>query len=146
MNSRETCEHEGSFSPDGFFMNKKPDVIDVELGLRIRLRREELSITQDVLAEKLRIGPQELEKYECGFEKISVSRLLHVSEILDVPIMFFFESESDEALPSKEALAGFRFAKHHKAVLRTALSGIVDKRLRAKILAFVQSSESGSER
>ncbi|AGB75449.1 transcriptional regulator (plasmid) [Rhizobium tropici CIAT 899] len=127
-------------------MDKKPDVIDVELGLRIRLRREELSITQDVLAEKLRIRPQELEKYECGFQKISASRLLHISEILDVPIMFFFESGSDEALPSKEVLAGFRFGKHHKAVLRTALSAIVDKRLRAKILAFVQSSESGSER
>lgn len=127
-------------------MDRKPDAIDVELGSRIRLRREELSITQDILAGKLRIRPQKLEKYERGFEKISASRLLHISEILDVPIMFFFESGSDEALPSKEMLAGFRFAKHHKAVLRTALSGIVDKRLRAKILAFVQSSESGSER
>ncbi|PST22575.1 XRE family transcriptional regulator [Rhizobium sp. JAB6] len=127
-------------------MGKTPDAIDVELGLRIRLRRDQLSITPDVLAEKLHIRPQELEKYECGFEKISASRLLHIAEILDAPIMFFFESESGEALPSREALAGFRFAKHHKAVLRTALSWIVDKRLRAKILAFVQSSEPRSER
>ncbi|WP_459463656.1 helix-turn-helix domain-containing protein [Rhizobium sp. No.120] len=145
MKSKKTCEHDVSFSSHGFFMNKRPDAIDVEIGLRIRLRREELSITQDVLAEKLRIRAQELEKYECGFEKISASRLLNISEILDVPIMFFFESGSDDAPTSKEVLAGFRLATHHKAVLRTALSGIMDKRLRAKILAFVQSSESGSE-
>jgi hypothetical protein len=69
-----------------------------------------------------------------------------ISEILDVPVMFFFESASDDAFPSREALADFRLAKHHRAVLRTALSGIEDKRLRAKILAFVQSSEPDNER
>ncbi len=146
MNSLETCEHEGRFSSDGFFMDKRPDAIDAEVGLRIRRRREELSITQDILAEKLRISHQELEKYEYGFEKISAGRLLHISEILDVPVMFFFENASDDASPSKEALANFRLAKHHKAVLRTALPAIEDERLRAKILAFVQSSEPGNER
>ena len=145
MNSRETCEHKGSFSSDGFFMDKRPDAIDAEVGLRICLRRKELSITRDVLAEKLRISPQELKKCEYGFEKISAGHLLHISEILDVPIMFFFESASDDVSPSREALANFRLANHHKAVLRTALSGIEDKRLRAKILSFVQSSETGNE-
>jgi transcriptional regulator with XRE-family HTH domain len=127
-------------------MDKKPDPIDAEVGSRIRLRREELSITPDVLAEKLRISAQQLEKCECGVERIDANRLLRISEILDVPVMFFFESASDDAYPSKEALADFRLAKHHKAVLRTALSGIEDKRLRAKILAFVQSSKPDSER
>jgi transcriptional regulator with XRE-family HTH domain len=127
-------------------MDKKPDPIDAEVGSRIRLRREELSITPDVLAEKLRISAQQLEKCECGVERIDANRLLRISEILDVPVMFFFESASDDAYPSKEALADFRLAKHHKAVLRTALSGIDDKRLRAKILAFVQSSKPDSER
>lgn len=127
-------------------MDKKTDAIDVEVGLRIRLRREELSIAQNILAEKLRISPQQLDKYECGVEKISAGRLLRISEILDVPVMFFFESASDDAFPSREALADFRLAKHHRAVLRTALSGIEDKRLRAKILAFVQSSKPDNER
>lgn len=127
-------------------MDKKTDVIDVEVGLRIRLRREELSIAQDVLAEKLRISPLQLDRCERGIEKISAGRLLRISELLAVPVMFFFESASDDAFPSKEALADFRLAKHHKAVLRTALSGIEDKRLRAKILAFVQSSKPDNER
>lgn len=127
-------------------MDKKPDPIDAEVGSRVRLRREELQITQDVLAEKLRISAQQLEKCEYGVERIDANRLLRISEILDVPVMFFFESASDDAFPSKEALADFRLAKHHKAVLRTALSGIEDKRLRAKILAFVQSSKPDSER
>ncbi|NLS16423.1 helix-turn-helix transcriptional regulator [Rhizobium sp. P40RR-XXII] len=127
-------------------MAKKYDAIDVEVGSRIRLRREELSITQDILAEKLCISPQQLEKYECGVEKIGAGRLLSISEILGVPVMFFFRSASDDALPSMEAMSGFRLAKHHRAALQTALSGIEDKRLRARIVAFVQSSEPDNER
>jgi len=146
VNSRETCEHESSFSSGGFLMDKKTDAIDVEVGSRIRRRREELSIAPAALAEKLCISPQQLEKCERGVEKISAGRLLRISEILNVPVMFFFESASDDDFPSKEALADFRLAKHHKAVLRTALSGIEDKRLRAKILAFVQSSKPDNER
>ncbi|MGG6894817.1 MULTISPECIES: helix-turn-helix domain-containing protein [Rhizobium] len=127
-------------------MDKKPDAIDVEVGSRIRLRRKELSLAQDVLAEKLCMSPQHLEKCECGAERVGASRLLRISEILDIPVIFFFESTSDDAFPSKEALADFRLAKHHKAVLRTALSGIEDNRLREKILACVQSSEPDNER
>ncbi|AYG69866.1 MULTISPECIES: helix-turn-helix transcriptional regulator [unclassified Rhizobium] len=127
-------------------MDKKFDAIDVEVGSRIRLRREELSIAQDILAEKLCISPQQLDRCECGIEKLGASRLLRISEILGVPVMFFFRSVSDDALPSMEAIADFRLAKHHKAVLHTALSGIEDKRLRAKILAFVQSSKPDNER
>ncbi|MFK0165162.1 helix-turn-helix domain-containing protein [Rhizobium sp. NPDC090279] len=127
-------------------MDNKSDAIDVEIGSRIRLRREELSIAQGILAEKLCVSPQQLAKWERGVEKIGVGRLLSISEILDVPVMFFFRSTSDDALPSVEDAAKFQLAKNHRAVLQTALLGIEDKRLRARILAFVHSSEPDSER
>ncbi|WP_082011911.1 MULTISPECIES: helix-turn-helix transcriptional regulator [Rhizobium] len=97
-------------------MDKRPDAIDVEVGSRIRLRREELSISQAELAERLCISPRQLGKVECGFEKISASRLLRISEILGVPAMFFFESTSDDISSSRETPARFRLARHHRAV------------------------------
>lgn len=146
MNSEETCEHESSFFAGGCLMDKKSDAIDVEVGLRIRLRREELSIAQDVLAAKLCISPQQLEKYGRGIEKIGAGRLLCISEILDAPAMFFFRSTLVDALPSVAGPADFQFTRHHEAALQTALSALEDKRLRARMLAFVQSTGPDNER
>ncbi|KAA1179951.1 helix-turn-helix transcriptional regulator [Rhizobium tropici] len=127
-------------------MDKKPDALDVDVGSRIRLRREELSIAPGVLAERLCISPRQLEKYECGIEKIGADRLLRISEVLGIPVTFFFRSTSDNALPSTERLANFRFTKHHESALQTALSALDDKRLRARVLAFVQSTDRTRQR
>jgi transcriptional regulator with XRE-family HTH domain len=73
-------------------MGKNPlNSIDKHVGSRVRLRRMMLGMTQTNLADGLGITFQQVQKYEKGSNRISASRLLHMSHILQVPVPFFFE-------------------------------------------------------
>lgn len=77
-----------------------PNPIDVHVGKRLRLRRNILRITQKELAEMLGLTFQQVQKYEKGDNRISASRLWDISQILGVPIDFFFE-DIDEQIALK---------------------------------------------
>lgn len=70
--------------------------VDVHVGKRIRHRRWLVGMTQQQLAEKVGIKFQQIQKYETGANRVSASRLWDISEVLDVPVSFFFEG-LDEA-------------------------------------------------
>lgn len=74
--------------------------IDVHVGKRLRLRRNILRITQQELAKMLGLTFQQVQKYEKGDNRISASRLWDISQILGVPIDFFFE-DIDEQIALK---------------------------------------------
>lgn len=65
--------------------------VDVHVGKRIRHRRWLVGMTQQQLAEKVGIKFQQIQKYETGANRVSASRLWDISEVLDVPVSFFFE-------------------------------------------------------
>jgi transcriptional regulator with XRE-family HTH domain len=67
---------------------------DVELGKRIRLRRVELDISQSDLADKLGVSFQQVQKYEKGVNRVGASRLQQIATALDVPVTFFYESQT----------------------------------------------------
>lgn len=67
-----------------------PNPIDIHVGKRIRMRRLLLGMNQETLANALGLTFQQVQKYEGGANRVSASRLKQVSEILDVPIQFFF--------------------------------------------------------
>src|SRR5437870_3411829 len=64
--------------------------VDIKVGKHIRLRRQELSMSQTDLAKKLGLTFQQVQKYERGTNRVSCSRLSEISEVLDAPITFFF--------------------------------------------------------
>ena len=66
---------------------------DHELGMRIRLRRVEMKISQSELADKLGVTFQQVQKYEKGVNRVGASRLQQVATALDVPVTFFFDSD-----------------------------------------------------
>jgi len=66
-------------------------VVDKHVGSRVRMRRMMLGITQEKLGDELGLTFQQVQKYENGKNRISASRLQHMSQILQVPIPFFFE-------------------------------------------------------
>jgi transcriptional regulator with XRE-family HTH domain len=70
---------------------KVPNPIDVYVGSRVRTRRPALGISQERLGAALGLTFQQVQKYEKGTNRISASRLQHVSRILQVPIAHFFE-------------------------------------------------------
>jgi transcriptional regulator with XRE-family HTH domain len=67
------------------------DPIDKHVGSRVRMRRLMLDMSQTDVADALGLTFQQLQKYEKGSNRISASRLQHLSQILQVPVPFFFE-------------------------------------------------------
>lgn len=72
-------------------MTKEPHRIDVHVGGRVRLRRMMLGLSQERLGEKLGLTFQQIQKYEKGANRIGASRLYDISQVLSVPVQFFFE-------------------------------------------------------
>ena len=65
--------------------------IDLHVGKRLRRRRRLLGLTQQSLAEQVGIRFQQIQKYECGANRVSASRLFELSEALSVPVQYFYE-------------------------------------------------------
>ena len=65
--------------------------IDKHVGSRLRMRRLMLDMSQTDIANALGLTFQQVQKYEKGTNRISASRLQHLSQILQVPVPFFFE-------------------------------------------------------
>jgi len=74
---------------------RSPNPIDVHVGLQVRLRRKELKISQEKLAETLGLTFQQVQKYERGANRISASKLYEIARSLRVSIAWFFEGLSD---------------------------------------------------
>ena len=70
---------------------KAPNPIDVHVGGQIRVRRRELGMSQEKLADGLGLTFQQVQKYEKGTNRVGASRLQAITTILDVPVSFFFE-------------------------------------------------------
>jgi transcriptional regulator with XRE-family HTH domain len=66
------------------------DSIDAYVGARIGLRRSALGLSQTVLAQRLGISFQQVQKYETGQNRISASRLHRVATVLGASVEAFF--------------------------------------------------------
>lgn len=67
--------------------------MEQKIGQKIKLLRKYCGLTQIELAERVGISFQQIQKYEKGISKISVSRLYQISQSLGVSIADFFEEE-----------------------------------------------------
>lgn len=65
--------------------------MDVHVGLRVRLRRQRLGLSQDALAKALGLSFQQVQKYERGTNRVSASKLFEIAGALEAPVAWFFE-------------------------------------------------------
>ena len=70
--------------------------IDLHLGKRLRRRRRLLGLTQQQLAGACGVRFQQIQKYECGANRISAARLWQLSEALEVPVGYFYDGLTNE--------------------------------------------------
>ncbi|GBE42494.1 helix-turn-helix protein [bacterium BMS3Bbin10] len=70
---------------------KSPNPIDVHVGSRVRLRRMLVGLSQEKLGRSMGLTFQQIQKYEKGLNRIGASRLYKLSQILNVPVGFFYE-------------------------------------------------------
>ncbi len=81
---------------------RRPRPVDVHAGERVWQRRKLLGMTQTDLGDAIGLTFQQVQKYERGVNRIGASRLLALTRVLDVPIIYFFEGMPPEvaAIPS----------------------------------------------
>ena len=76
-----------------------PNPIDRHVGLRIRLRRKELGISQEKLAEAIGLTFQQVQKYERAANRVSASKLWEMARALNTSVAYFYEGLPTESRP-----------------------------------------------
>src|SRR5260221_14332191 len=71
---------------------KAPNPIDKHVGSRVRMRRMMLGMSQEKLGDALSLTFQQVQKYEKVTNRSGASGLQQISQILQVPVVFFFEA------------------------------------------------------
>jgi len=141
-NTLETAEHDGDERS-----SRRANPVDVHVGGRVRLRRMLLGMSQEKLGEHLGLTFQQIQKYEKGINRIGASRLFDLSQVLGVPVQFFYE---ELVTGGAGAAAGFgeRPAESYAAEflgsregleLNKAFARISDARVRRSIVDLVRA-------
>ena len=84
--------------------------IDLHLGKRLRRRRRLLGLTQQQVAVRIGVRFQQIQKYECGANRVSAARLWELAEALESPVSYFYEGLT-EALERREGAGGEVFSR-----------------------------------
>jgi transcriptional regulator with XRE-family HTH domain len=71
---------------------RKSGPLDAMVGARIRMLRVNRGVSQTILAERIGVTFQQVEKYERGANRVGASRLAQIASVLDVSVGVFFES------------------------------------------------------
>jgi transcriptional regulator with XRE-family HTH domain len=126
---------------------KAPNPIDRHVGSRVRMRRMMLAMSQEKLGNSLGLTFQQVQKYEKGTNRIGASRLQQISNILQVPVAFFFEgaptipgaprAEGMAEAPSPAYVSDF-LATPDGLALTKAFMRITDSKLRRRIVDLVE--------
>lgn len=127
--------------------SRRANPIDVHVGARVRLRRMLLGMSQEKLGEHLGLTFQQIQKYEKGINRIGASRLFDLSQVLGVPVQFFYE---ELAVGGPGGAAGFAerpaesyavefLGSREGLELNKAFARITDPRVRRSIVDLVRA-------
>ena len=117
-----------------------PNPIDRHVGLRMRMRRKELGISQEKLADSVGLTFQQIQKYERAANRVSASKLWELSQALQTTIGYFYEGLTEMAgsdLP-REGMQDFLLSPEGLE-LAAWFPRIPTPRLRRKVLELVRA-------
>lgn len=81
-----------------------PKEVDIRVGQNLRNARNLRGMTQRRLGEAVGLTLQQIQKYENGTNRITVSRLHQLAEILNIPVAQFFAGPPAQS-PTQESKA-----------------------------------------
>lgn len=115
--------------------------VDGHVGSRVRLRRLELGLSQERLADQLGITFQQVQKYERGTNRIGASRLHQIALVLQVPISYFFEGAAEPAQVRSGDASPLAQALSDPATVRLvrAFASIADPHLKQKAVGIIEA-------
>lgn len=130
-------------------LKKAPNPTDKHVGARVRMRRMMLAMSQEKLGDALGLTFQQVQKYEKGTNRIGASRLQQISNILQVPVSFFFEGAPNNSnsqsgfgeAPSPAFVSDFLATSDGLALTR-AFMRIKTPKLRRRIVELVEQIAS----
>jgi transcriptional regulator with XRE-family HTH domain len=136
-------------------LKKAPSEFDRHVGRRIRMRRIQLGMSQERLADSLGVTFQQVQKYEKGSNRIAMSRMRIVSQVLGVPMAFFSEGAPGE--DGMVAQAGFGegngqdyslelLATPDGVALAKAFASIEDPKVRRRVVDLVTTLAEGQRK
>ncbi len=113
--------------------------IDLHLGRRLRRRRRLLGLTQQQLAVQVGLRFQQIQKYECGANRISAARLWQLAEVLESPVSYFYDGLEEVIERSTgQATGGELFSRKETLDLIQAYYQL-GERPRRRLLEFAKS-------
>ena len=121
------------------------NAVDKQVGSQVRARRQALGMSQSKLADAVGLTFQQIQKYEKGANRIGASRLQQFSNILGVPVKFFFQDSSSS--PSQRKMKSADPAITHVSEFIASEDGrnfmkaymkIRDAKLKRAIATFVE--------
>ncbi len=128
-------------------LKKNPNPVDIYVGRRVRLRRMLVGLSQEKLGISMGLTFQQIQKYEKGVNRIGASRLFRLSEVLEVPVQFFFDGmpASEDAVgsgmaePKQEAFL-YEFLNTRDGLeLNRAFVKVTDADIRKSVIDLVRS-------
>jgi transcriptional regulator with XRE-family HTH domain len=129
---------------------RSPNPVDRHVGLRIRMRRKELGISQERLADSIGLTFQQVQKYERAANRVSASKLWEMARVLNASIAYFYEGLGDvletpgSNLP-REAVQQFLMTPEG-IELASTFPKIPRGRVRRKILDLVRAMADEPEK
>ena len=126
--------------------------IDAHVGARIRLRRTLLGMSQEQLGAAMSLTFQQIQKYERGANRIGSSRLYQLSQVLNVPISYFFDDmppvnpvhDLGVEAPADPRRETSRMTRRETLELVRAYFKIEDASVRQRIFDIVKAAASAS--
>ena len=118
-----------------------PNPIDRHVGLRIRMRRKELGVSQEKLADSIGLTFQQVQKYERAANRVSASKLWEVARALSTSVAYFYEGLGDAPPPGsnmpRDTVHEFLLTQEGME-LAAIFPRLQQARLRRKILELVR--------
>ena len=133
MEPQETIVTGASVERDG------PHPVDRHVGLRIRMRRKEMGVSQERLAEALGITFQQVQKYERGANRVSASKLWEIAGALRTPVGYFYDGLEGQAGSASQQTTAQAFLSSSEGLeLLAAFPRIVEPAIRRKLVELVR--------
>jgi len=137
-----TASRRGLDPADGRDEFDGPHPVDRHVGLRIRMRRKELGISQERLAESLGLTFQQVQKYERAANRVSASKLFEIARALSTGVAYFYEglAASEDDAPAGANLDAQAFLMTAEgAELAILFPKLSRARVRRKVVELVRA-------
>ena len=112
-----------------------PNATDIQVGETIRAHRLIAGMSQKVLADRLGVSFQQVQKYEKGTNRVGAGRLPQIAAIFGVPISALFDANADTSPGDAAGTAPARLIPD-KGTLRllTSFAGVTNRAIRRSLI------------